>query len=83
MENNMIKVSYKKQEKVNGKWADTVVYPVEEITFEVFERSFVVERWEGERRLNKKDTKFGCFHTKTITSFDGKTRSVREFEFPR
>ena len=53
------------------------------ISFNQFKKSFVEERWQGERRYNKNYTMFGLHHTKTIVTnpHDG-TKSVRTFEFP-
>lgn len=52
------------------------------ISHDQFKTSFIDERWEGEKRTNKKYTIFGYYHTKTtVTSPEGK-QSVRLFEFP-
>lgn len=56
----------------------------EVLTYYQFWKSFVIERWSGERRTNKKATMFGYHHTKTsVTSpFDKNHKSVRIFDFP-
>ena len=56
----------------------------EVISFEQFKRSFVDERWTGERRTNKKATMFGYHHTKTTVKCPSDKRliSVRIFDFP-
>lgn len=78
----MIKVNHVMQDKINGKWTTTQDFGNEEITLETFERSFVRERWEGERRTNKQYTKLGYFHTKTTVNMNESYRSVRTFVFP-
>ena len=51
------------------------------ISHDQFKTSFVEERWQGERRTQKRHTMFGYYHTKTtVTSEFGKT--VRTFDFP-
>ena len=53
------------------------------ISFNQFLRSYVVEKWQGERRYNKKYTIFGYYHTKTIVIEPTyKFKTVTEFVFP-
>ena len=60
----------------NGEYASTLSY-------NQYLRSYVDERWKGERRYNKKHTIFGYWHTKTIVIEPMyKLKSVAEFVFP-
>ena len=55
----------------------------ERLTYNQYYKSFVVERWQGERRTNKKHTMFGYWHTKTtVKNPYNNEKSVRVFEFP-
>lgn len=73
-----IKVERKRVE--NGKVVNTVT---DFIDFETFQKSFVKERWSGERRTQKQYTFFGEVHTRTTVRFDEKSKSVRDFTFPK
>ena len=60
----------------NGEYDNT-------LSFNQYLRSYVDERWKGERRYNKKYTIFGYWHTKTIVIEPMyKLKSVAEFVFP-
>lgn len=79
----MIKVTMEKQELTADGWK-TMYATESEVTFERFYKSFVEERWRGEKRLEFKQTPYGWHHTKTIveTAFAGHhERSVRTFDF--
>lgn len=53
------------------------------ISWDTFYRSFVQERWVGERRNRMIHTIFGTAHTRTtVKSPSGYITSVRLFEFP-
>ena len=53
------------------------------ISYNKFYRSFVEERWTGERRTGRNATIFGYAHTKTtVKNPFGGTSSVRVFDFP-
>ena len=79
---NVVTVEHTKEQKQGGKWVTIENYGTMHLTLKQFEQSFVKERWEGERRYDKKYTKYGYFHTKTIVNnpFDN-SRSVRLFTF--
>ncbi len=83
MTNEKIIVKHEKQEKKGTQWKTIEKYPDTEITLDRFKRSFVIERWHGERRYNRQYTSLGYYHTKTIVPNPyGNTRSVRTFVFP-
>ena len=63
---------------VNSDGEKTVTY----ITYNQYRKSFVDERWTGERRTGKIYTMFGYDHTKTTVRF-GNLKSVHTFDFPR
>lgn len=53
------------------------------ISFNQFQKSFVNERWQGERRYKTDYTIFGRVHHKTIVKNPySDERSVRLFDFP-
>ena len=53
------------------------------LSFNQYYNSFVIERWSGERRTQKKDSIFGCWHSKTtVTNPYNKSKSIRLFTFP-
>ena len=55
----------------------------EYISWATFYRSFVKERWAGERRTRRVYTIFGTAHkVTTVKSPSGHITSVRLFEFP-
>ena len=85
MTNNqdLIKMTIHRQEKVGTQWKDTEEPIVTNLTLEQFKDSFVDEKWQGERRYNRQYTKLGYFHTKTINKFSDNIRTVRTFEFPK
>ena len=56
---------------------------IEILSFSQYYKSFVDERWQGERRANKKYTMFGYWHTRTtVKNPYSNQKSVRVFEFP-
>ena len=52
------------------------------LTYNEYRRSFVDERWAGERRTGKVYTMFGYDHTKTTVRL-GTLKSTHAFVFPR
>ncbi len=52
------------------------------ISYNQYRKSFVDERWTGERRTGKIYTMFGYDHTKTTVRF-GNLKSTHTFVFPR
>lgn len=53
------------------------------ISYNSYLRSYVAERWRGERRSCKKNTIFGFWHTKTtVIEPTYQFKSITEFEFP-
>ena len=63
---------------VNSRGEKIVSY----ISYNQYRKSFVDERWTGERRTGKIYTMFGYDHTKTTVRF-GNLKSTHTFVFPR
>lgn len=53
----------------------------ETLSFYRFEKNFIKERWQGERRNDTRTTIFGRYHHRTIINGEN-YRSVRDFDFP-
>lgn len=83
MENEKIKMIRESQVKQGTQWKTESEPITEYIDLNQFKKSYVKERWYGEKRYNRKYTKLGYFHTKTIVKFDDTTRIVRSFIFPK